>query len=44
MSEEPKKKPSKDCPVPKQVRDVVKETAEIVDKHKQIVRKLNPFA
>jgi hypothetical protein len=32
-----------ECPVPKEVRDAIKETADIVDKHKQVIRKFNPL-
>jgi hypothetical protein len=43
MSEQSKKKSKPECPVPKEVRETIKETAEIVDKHKQIIKKLNPL-
>lgn len=41
MSEKPKSKP--ECPIPKEMRETIKETAEVVDKHKQVIRKISPF-
>ena len=43
MSAKSKKEPKPECPVPKEIRDNIKDTAEIVDKHKQVLKKLNPF-
>ncbi|MEH1945607.1 MAG: hypothetical protein V7K77_01215 [Nostoc sp.] len=43
MSEELNKKSKPECPVPKELREKVKDAAEIVDKHKQVAKKLNPF-
>ena len=38
------KKNKPECPVPKPIREAIQEAAEIVDKHKQVARKLNPFS
>ncbi|WP_375467699.1 hypothetical protein [uncultured Nostoc sp.] len=43
MSEQSNKKPKRECPVPKEIRETIKDAAEIVDKHKQVAKKLNPF-
>jgi hypothetical protein len=43
MSEQSKKETKLECPVPKNVRENIKVVAETVQKHKEIVRKLNPL-
>lgn len=43
MSEQSKKKIKLECPVPKEVRETIKEAADIVDKHKQVCKKLHPL-
>jgi hypothetical protein len=43
MSEKSKKESKPECPVPKEVRDNIKNVAEIVDKHKKVLKKLSPF-
>ena len=43
MSEERKKKPKAQCPLPRELRENIKYVAETVDKHKKIVKKLNPL-
>ena len=43
MSEERKKKSKAQCPLPREVREDIINSAQIVDKHKKIVKKLNPF-
>ncbi|BAY42214.1 hypothetical protein NIES2111_66100 (plasmid) [Nostoc sp. NIES-2111] len=43
MSEESKKKSKPECPLPKEMRENMKNVAEIVDKHKKFVKKINPL-
>ena len=43
MSEISKKESKPGCPVPEELRKQIKDTAEIIDKHKKIIKKLNPF-
>jgi hypothetical protein len=43
MSEKSKKKTKLECPVPKDVRETIKEAADTFEKHKEIVRKFNPL-
>ena len=43
MSEKPKEESKPQCPVPENVRKTIIDTAELVEKHKEVVRKLNPF-
>ena len=43
MSEQSNNKPKPECPVPKEIRENIKDAAEIIDKHKKVVKKLNPF-
>ncbi len=44
MSEKSKKESKPQCPVPENVRKAITDTADIVEKHKEVVRKLNPFS
>ncbi|MEB3282162.1 MAG: hypothetical protein VKK42_24920 [Lyngbya sp.] len=39
-----KSKPELKCPLSKEQQQTVKKAADTVDKHKQIFKKLNPFA
>lgn len=41
--EESKEESKPQCPVPENVRKTITDTAELVEKHKEIVRKLSPF-
>ena len=42
--EESKEESKPQCPVPENVRKAITDTADIVEKHKEVVRKLNPFS
>ncbi|WP_445316229.1 hypothetical protein [Microcoleus vaginatus] len=40
MANEPKKEPKLKCPLSQEQKDTVKEVADVIDKHRRIVRKI----
>ncbi len=40
MTDKPKKEPKLKCPLSQEQKETVKEVAEVIDKHRRIVRKI----
>jgi hypothetical protein len=44
MSKKQKKEPTLKCPLSQEQKDFVNDVADVVDKHKKIINKLNPLS